>query len=108
QDVKGWYRGAPNAGAWDFLGCTREGYNFGASIEQNHRRNAPYASKWLTVTFASGSPGFNGMGDERILGRSSAISPDLTGLSGCTEKDPKQQVEGSRLLVNKLSQLQVI
>ncbi|MCB0318421.1 MAG: hypothetical protein KDD56_06665 [Bdellovibrionales bacterium] len=96
KEVPGWYRAAPNEGQWGYLGLSKDGYSFSASIEKNKRRNAAYAQKWLWVTFAWGATTQRGMGDERAFGRSAPIDCNLVGLNNCKAMDLEEQLKNTK------------
>ena len=102
RDTTGWFRASPNCGQWGALGHCRDGYNFAAAVERNHRRAAPFPSKWVSVSFAYGDEAHRGFGDECPLGRSGDISDDLCGLEGCRDKTIVQQLQASRALLKTL------
>lgn len=107
-EVEGWYRASPHGGEWGYMGLCREGYHFGAAIERNYRRAAPYASKWVSVTFAVGNSGRNGISDERCLGRTGGMDNCLVGLEACSGQDIKQQLLASRVMLDVLNRYRLV
>ena len=109
NDVEGWYRAAPNGGQWGYMAHCRQGYSFAAAIERNHRKGAPNASKWVSVTFACNTGcGAKGIGCETGLGREGKISDELVGLSGCSEPDLRKKAKAAERLVKTIDQYQLI
>ena len=108
SEVEGWFRIAPNGGPWDFLGITREGYNFAAGVEQNTRSHAPFPKKWLMVSLACGRGWPNGIGDERMLGRKQPITEDLVGLEKLEGKADDMQVKAAAELRKRTKKFPLI
>ena len=104
KDAGGWFRVAPNGGPWEFIGASTEGYNFAAGVEKNFRPGAPFPEKYLIVSIGYSTAYPTGIGDERMLGRASALSPELVGLHACTALNPRLREEAARKLKNKITE----
>ena len=108
QDVQGWFRAAPHGGPWDFLGHSREGYNFAACIEQNHKAGAPFPKKWLMVSLGYEASWNNGIGDERMLGSTGPISDTPGGLKSCKGKTLEEQMRAAEELKRRATETPLI
>ena len=108
QDVEGWFCAAPHGGPWDFLGHSREGYNFAACIEQNHKPGAPFPKKWLMVSLGYEASWSNGIGDERMLGSNEPVSDTPRGLASCKGKTLEEQLKAAEEMKKRVTEMPLV
>lgn len=108
SDVQGWHRTSPSGSPLGYVHITKEGYSFTAGLEQNEKKGAPFPKKWLTVTLAHATGYLSGIGDERLLGRTSPIDENLVGLARCTAIKGDKQEQASKLLKERIDDFPII
>lgn len=107
-DVEGWHRVAPAGDNSSYLAVGREGYSFAAGIEQNVKRGAPFPKKWLTISLGHSTSYLDGIGDERLVGRTDIPEETLIGLAECKGKNLDEQEVGSEELRRRITQHNIV